>query len=101
MQDRDESPSEANPKYHFTQAAVKTALYMFAMQPPMIIDYPTEFLMITFKKGRVESGMKILKRVNTHFVIIDLFYTLVFGTQRSANQCMLEIQSLSHNNLTL
>lgn len=35
---------KADTRFTFAQAAVKTALNMIAMQPPMIIDYPPKFV---------------------------------------------------------
>lgn len=35
---------QSDPKYLFTQEAVKTALSMIVMQPPMVIDYPEKFV---------------------------------------------------------
>ena len=37
------SDLEHDPKYIFAQGAVKLALRMVTIQPPMVIDYPSKF----------------------------------------------------------
>ena len=35
---------QTDPKYQFTHEAIKVALHMITMQPPMVIDYPSHFI---------------------------------------------------------
>lgn len=35
---------QSDPKYLFTQKAIKTALDMITMQPPMVVEYPRKFI---------------------------------------------------------
>jgi transglutaminase/protease-like cytokinesis protein 3 len=40
LQEANQQDVSSDPTYRFTQEAVRTALDMIMMQPPMVIDYP-------------------------------------------------------------